>query len=685
MPLRFLRPTAFALLLAKRALTASAVLAVSFPDNASAQWQPNGAPVCVCPFIQTTHVVAPDGDGGAFVAWRDGRNLSSSGADVYVQHLTASGAIAAGWPSDGLPVCMEPNSQYPSALVADGQGGVIVVWVDSRDGFATLWDIYAQHLTPGGQIAAGWPAKGLALCSMPEEQSMAQAVPDGAGGAIVTWRDFRNGDSGYIVNSDVYATRVTGAGAIAPGWPEQGLPVCTADGNQWGLAVSDGAGGAIVAWNDERGGGTATYAQRLTGDGKIAAGAWQPNGIPLCDTPGGCAVVGICTDGDSGSYITWTDTRTAGGDPRWYYYADIYAQRVRGDGTIAAGWPEDGFPACDVFQAQMAPVICPDGAGGCLIAWQDLRDLIERTYAIRLLGTAEVAPGWPEDGRPVSDAPGYQALPQIVEDGMGGAFVALENLGDDPACKVVVQHLTGAGAIAAGWDGDGLRIAQTGGYQENPRFVSSGLGAIVVWEDGRNPIPAGSDLYAQRLVADGPVATLMSLVAVEARPGEVTLIWHAAGSLEGPATVERRSGEPAWQPLATVFADGSGRIEHRDAGVVAGERYGYRLTYMSEGRRSVTPEVWVDVPAEPRLALEGLRPSPASGEALAWFTLGSGEPATLEMLDLSGRRVLAREVGGLGAGRHAVRLDLSALGPGVYWIRLRQGAQARVRRAVVLE
>jgi hypothetical protein len=177
----------------------------------------------------------------------------------------------------------------------------------------------------------------------------------------------------------------------------------------------------------------------------------------------------------------------------------------------------------------------------------------------------------------------------------------------------------------------------------------------------------------------------MSLVAVEARPGEVTLIWHAAGSLEGPATVERRSGEPAWQPLATVFADGSGRIEHRDAGVVAGERYGYRLTYMSEGRRSVTPEVWVDVPAEPRLALEGLRPSPASGEALAWFTLGSGEPATLEMLDLSGRRVLAREVGGLGAGRHAVRLDLSALGPGVYWIRLRQGAQARVRRAVVLE
>ena len=172
---------------------------------------------------------------------------------------------------------------------------------------------------------------------------------------------------------------------------------------------------------------------------------------------------------------------------------------------------------------------------------------------------------------------------------------------------------------------------------------------------------------------------------MEARPGEVRLIWHAGGGFERPATVERRSGKADWETRTTVFAVGSGRIEYRDVSVVPGERYGYRLAYLSDGRPGVTAEVWVDVPAETRLTLEGLRPSPASGEAMAWFTLGSGEPATLDMLDLGGRRVLAREVGGLGAGRHAVRVDLSLVGPGVYWRRLRQGAESRVRRAVVLE
>ena len=667
-----------------RAMALCAILSTSLSHRAAAQWQPNGAPVCVCPYNQVNHVVTPDGKGGVFVAWRDERDLSSTGADVYLQHVTASGETAPGWPADGLAVCTAPNSQYPSALVADGQGGAIVVWVDSRDGFTTLWDIYAQRLTASGQVAPGWPENGLALCAMPEDQSLAEAASDGAGGAIVIWRDYRNGDSWNFVNSDIYATRVTGSGTIASGWPEGGLPVCTADGNQWGLVVSDGVGGAIAAWNDQRGGGTAAYAQRLTAEGTFAPGAWQPNGVPLCDTPGGCAVFGICTDGDSGAYITWNDSRTAGGDPRWYYYADIYAQRVRGDGTIAAGWPEDGFLVCDVFQAQTAPVICPDGAGGCLIAWQDLRDVIEGAFAIRLLGTAEVAPGWPEDGRSVSDVSGYQSLPQIVEDGMGGAFVAFEHVGDDPSCKVLVQHLTGYGAIAPGWNASGLRVAQTPGLQEDPRFVPSGLSAIVVWEDGRSPIPAGYDLYAQRFVADGPVATVVALVSAEASHGVVTLIWHAAGGLDGPAIVER-AGKTGWQPIATVFADGSGRIQHRDSNVEGGGRYGYRLSYLIEGGRGLTTETWIEVPPPTRLTLEGLLPTPTRGEAQVWFTLGSGDPATLEMLDLSGRRALERHVGGQGAGRQALRLDVSAIAPGVYWLRLRQGAVALTRRAVVLE
>jgi hypothetical protein len=55
------------------------------------------------------------------------------------------------------------------------------------------------------------------------------------------------------------------------------------------------------------------------------------------------------------------------------------------------------------------------------------------------------------------------------------------------------------------------------------------------------------------------------------------------------------------------------------------------------------------------------------------------------MVDVSGRRVMAREVGSLGAGRHAV--DLAAgrhLPPGLYLVRLTQGPNSRVVRTAVL-
>jgi hypothetical protein len=72
-------------------------------------------------------------------------------------------------------------------------------------------------------------------------------------------------------------------------------------------------------------------------------------------------------------------------------------------------------------------------------------------------------------------------------------------------------------------------------------------------------------------------------------------------------------------------------------------------------------------------------------ELTASFTLPSEAPATLELLDVAGRRVSALAVGSLGSGRHALRLEEGPrLAPGVYWLRLTQGGQARMARGVVV-
>jgi hypothetical protein len=64
------------------------------------------------------------------------------------------------------------------------------------------------------------------------------------------------------------------------------------------------------------------------------------------------------------------------------------------------------------------------------------------------------------------------------------------------------------------------------------------------------------------------------------------------------------------------------------------------------------------------------------------FTLPTDAPARLELLDVAGHRIASHEVGAdqhtlhLGAGQH--------LAPGLYLVRLTQGANPRTTRVAVL-
>ena len=86
-------------------------------------------------------------------------------------------------------------------------------------------------------------------------------------------------------------------------------------------------------------------------------------------------------------------------------------------------------------------------------------------------------------------------------------------------------------------------------------------------------------------------------------------------------------------------------------------------------------------------ALEPVRPNPTSGRRLiASFALPVAETARLELIDVAGRRVAARDVGALGAGVHSLDLAEGArIRPGLYFMRLSQGANEQVRRVTVIE
>jgi len=86
------------------------------------------------------------------------------------------------------------------------------------------------------------------------------------------------------------------------------------------------------------------------------------------------------------------------------------------------------------------------------------------------------------------------------------------------------------------------------------------------------------------------------------------------------------------------------------------------------------------------LAFTRVWPLPAHGALNVAFTLPTDAPATLEIVDLAGRRLHREEIPGGAPGPRTVRIaPATALAPGVYWVRLAQdGARARAR-AIVLD
>ena len=193
----------------------------------------------------------------------------------------------------------------------------------------------------------------------------------------------------------------------------------------------------------------------------------------------------------------------------------------------------------------------------------------------------------------------------------------------------------------------------------------------------------------------GGVGTAASVTAnSQADPDAVHLQWSVENATGTHAAVYRRDSETEWTSIATVEADASGVVTYDDPSVVAGGQYDYLLLVFSQRGETLDGEALVDVPAvvagvEPGVrasfALDRVRPNPVVDRFEVSFSLPGGEPARLELLDLNGRRVFAREVGSLGAGSHHLEIgggrDFS---PGMYFLRLEQSGRSLVTRVVML-
>ena len=341
------------------------------------QWATNGVALSVAAENQGSLMVVSDGAGGAIVAWSDYRNPPDY--HIYAQRVDASGVVQ--WTTDGVAVSLAAHSQLNPAIQIDGSGGAILAWDDFRNG--VNWDIYAQRVDNTG--VTQWTANGVALCTAANDQNFPRIATDGAGGGIVTWYDVRNG-----ATSDIYVQRVNTSGAVQ--WTANGVALCAAAGNQYYPTIaSDDAGGAIVAWSDNRGADGDIYARRVNSTG---VPQWTANGVLLCAAVSDQFSPQIIADGASGAVVTWEDTRFG-------TFSDVYVQRINATGSVQ--WMSGGAPLCTAPDDQTAPMIITDTAGGAIVTWTDYRNHVDGdVYAQHIFNNGNLPTGVATQTPPLS-------------------------------------------------------------------------------------------------------------------------------------------------------------------------------------------------------------------------------------------------------------------------------------------
>ena len=561
---------------------------------AHAEWPPTGLPLATGPTnqVQPVGLTGPLGELHAF--WVD---IGSPSYALRSQHLTLAGAPAPGWPAEGRGIVTPPAAIATPILTPDGSGGAIIAWYDYRAAGGPR-GIYAIRVDAEAAIVPGWNSSGTTICTSTNAQGLGPlndlvaACGDGAGGAFVAWTDARNTPPASLLIYDVFSHHVLSDGSLDPGWPAAGLGLTTGSGYKYPHALVADEAGGFWLVTEQSGATSQIAATHHGADG-IELGRWT--------SPAYASRAIAVSDGAGGIFLAWRDCRDClGGSDA------IYALRLGGNAVPGFGWPADGLVIGNTPGDDDLPVIVATGDGAAMVAWLVPGNPLDAYVARRVESDGSLSPSWQPGSQTFAVSTDIlSGWPLITPDGDGGAMFAFRR--NMP--NLFGSRVTSAAEVPAAFPDTGLSLCTLSGDQFPEALVSDGHGgAFLMWEDRRDQSTNLTDVYVTRFTRDGDV---------------------------GPTT-------------------------------------------------------GVDPPPPPPLlglAMSAPRPNPASALISFDLSLPAAGPARVEVLDLTGRVVAVLHDGDLAAGGHELHWDGRDRGrrrvpPGVYLLRARAGHATVVRRIV---
>ena len=458
-------------------------------NNVSAQWSIDpfvNTPIVTDTNSQSGCLMCTDGSGGSIITWYD-YNLTYSHFYIYAQRINSAGFIQ--WDSRGVPICVTPYFTQLSGIVSDGSGGALITWVDSRNIPDDVKnEIFAQKIDSTGVVQ--WTTNGVSVGT--ESNHFQQTTPaitgDDDGGAIIAWDDWR-GDLSHPFTT-MRAQRISSGGSIM--WGNGGIALNAVGNNGGGSTqiISDGSGGAIVAWDQWEGvypaGNRDVFAQKINASGNIL---WGTGSLKLCSQTSQQSIPFLTGDDSGGAIIAWQDYRNGSN-------SNLFAQKINAAGTPL--WTVNGVQVSSLTAiGQINQRLLGNGSGGAFIVWQ----YTSNTVCAQLLNSGGTAM-WNSDGVTVCD--NRESLyPELISDGNTGIIVTWNNLIAD----VHAQHIGSAGESL--WNPIGAEVSTANENQIVPKIVTDGAGgAIIAWVDFRNEPVSSSDIYAQQISSTGSLGVV---------------------------------------------------------------------------------------------------------------------------------------------------------------------------------
>ena len=278
--------------------------------------------------------------GDYLVAW------TSMGGSTYFQ-TWARRVNMAGYVQGTAATQISDKARQPS--VAAGGGGFLVAWNNPTTS-NTLFEVRAARVTPGLNVL---DPKGITVSSLATSSQQLPSAAYTGSDFLVVWEDTRNKSTGKYID----AARVTvKAGSVLD---KNGIPVSTAAGVQRNPSVAGTGSGAMVVWEDERGGvaNVPLYGAQLNLSGQVL----DVTGRLVTNTTLSNATPAIAWGGGTYQVVQATTKQSGAG-------SDIRGERLNSVGKLTTG----SFVINNAAGVRSKPAVARGGAG-FLTVWVDNR------------------------------------------------------------------------------------------------------------------------------------------------------------------------------------------------------------------------------------------------------------------------------------------------------------------------